>query len=273
MQPLSKTTRLTYLFGLIILFFLLLPLVIFFANGYRFKSGIGIVKTGGIYLSVPYSDATVFFDDEEIGASSFLNRSFYFEDLTPGAYTVRVVRSDFREWSRTLVVEQQLVTDAEALLLPSEFEFRELVVGTSTTATSTSISAQQYAEYESVFERSAATTSASSVAGELVVIENGDVVVRWTGEQSLPPSRFCGRPSYCVMEISIERDSAIATTSIFYGGGVLFATTEGVFFSEVDIRPTHNRVPIYPKSGANFRIVNGSVVIKDGKKFYELAGL
>src|SRR3989344_4006097 len=118
MQPFSRTKRRLYLFGFIVLFFCLFPIVILYATGYRFKAGLGFVHMGGIYVSVPYSDAHVLLDDREVGTSNILRHGFYIANLIPGVYTPRVVRQDSVSWVRTLVVEPQLVTDARALLAP-----------------------------------------------------------------------------------------------------------------------------------------------------------
>ena len=46
MQPLSKNKRRVYLIGFVALFVLCLPVVLLFANGFRFEGGVGFVKTG-----------------------------------------------------------------------------------------------------------------------------------------------------------------------------------------------------------------------------------
>ena len=92
MQPLSKNKRRVYLVGFVVLFFLCVPVVLLFANGFRFEGGAGFVKTGGIYISVPYADAVVSMNGEEVGTSGLLKRGFYIDDLTPGSYVIGVTR-------------------------------------------------------------------------------------------------------------------------------------------------------------------------------------
>src|SRR3989338_4070228 len=271
MQPLSRLKRRIYLLAFVTLFFLCLPFVMFYAGGYRFKSGFGFVQTGGIFVAVPYADAHVSLNGEEIGVSGILKSGFYLDNLTPGAYALHVSREGDYPWYRTLIVEQQLVTDVRALLVPKEITPIRLLTGTNTGASSTTIITPPTALlYRTAFEVLAAT-STEGARGEVLFVENGDVYVRIDAE-SFPPSNFCGRPSYCVRELPIERGKHISRTALFFGGGVVYATVEGgVFLSEVDIRPTPITVPLYPRAGADFRIINGHLIVKDGTALYEIS--
>lgn len=274
MQPLSPTRRRLYLFGLMLLFVILLPAVIFYADGYRYKFGVGFRQTGGIFLSVPYSDATVTLNGVEVGRSSFLQRSFYIDNLTTGTYTILAERGDSVPWIRALFVEPQLVTDARVLLVPIRFEARQLIAGASSATSTRSLPPAEFAAMQAAFRADAPTTSPSRTISDTVVIEGGNVYDRQLPSGSLPTSNFCSQPSYCVVEIQIERGADTATAVAFFRDGVIYSTEEGgVFFAEVDIRPTPVVVQLYPRPGAEFRIVGDLLVIKDGNLFYEILGL
>ncbi|MDO8522031.1 MAG: hypothetical protein Q7S08_01960, partial [bacterium] len=180
MQPLSLKKRRFYRLGLVVLFFLLFPFVIFYATGHRFVTGLGFVQMGGIYVSVPYSDARVVIDAREIGTSNVLRHGFYIANLIPGVYTLHVERDDSRPWSRTIVVEPQLVTDVRALLIPQKIELVRLVDTKAATTSERTLPHTEYLRYGAVFKLPAATTSVSSLAGEKVVVEKGNVFVRWS---------------------------------------------------------------------------------------------
>lgn len=270
MQPLSQKKRRWYLSGFILLFLICLPVTIFFANGFRFKAGYGFVRTGGIFISVPYADAVVSMNGKEIGTSGLLKRGFYIDDLSPDSYIILVEREGSRPWYRTLVVEQKIVSDARALLIPQEIEAISLAYGTSTASSTRIVSRTEYNRYLAAFLLPAATTTAGA-SGESVVIEGGDAFVRLTDPYALPTSNFCGRPSFCVSEIPIEQGKQISTNAAFFGGGVVYATEEGgVFLAEADIRPTAVSVPLYPRRDSEFRIIEGHLIIKDGATLYEI---
>ncbi|TSC87277.1 MAG: hypothetical protein G01um10148_382 [Parcubacteria group bacterium Gr01-1014_8] len=275
MQPLSNMKRRFYLVGLILLFVILLPIVIFFADGYRYRSGSGFVQTGGIYISVPYSNANVYFDRTLYGRSSFLRRSFYIDNLTPGQYVIRVEQPGANTWERTLYVEPQLVTDTSALLVPLEFEMLKIITATSTATTTRTLTRTAFQDMQTVFSKPLATTTASSVAGLSVVLEKGNVYERRNQVNNiLPPSNFCIRPSQCVSEIAIENGPDTAISAAYFGGGIIYAIKErGVFFSESDIRFAPVVVSLYPKKGADFRIIDDALIVKDEAAYYEILGL
>ena len=266
--------RRLYLVGLIVLFFCLFPIVIFYAIGYRFKTGLGFVQMGGIYVSVPYSDASVVLDSRKIGTSNILNHGFYIANLIPGVYTLHVDRPDTRPWGRTIVVEPQLVTDVRALLVPQKIELVRLVDTKVATTSERALSHTEYLRYSAALRLPAATTSASSLAGEKVVVEKGNVFVRWSLPDAPPPSYFCTRPSSCALEIAIEQGGDTATSAVFFGSGIVYRTEEGgVFFREAEVRPTAVALAIYPKYGADFRIIDGHLVVKDGAALLEVENL
>ena len=279
MQPMSKRRRRLYLYALVAVFILGLPLVMFYANGYRFQNGTGFVRTGGVIISISQSDAILSLNGAEVGTSGFLRHNFYVDNLSPGLYQVLVTREGDNPWHRTLVVEPELVTDAQAFLIPIEVTSVRLVDAAkvaSSTATTT-----PHATYESYRKAFLPTSSTSTPlvalhkpVSEVLSVEAGNVSVLWTDAETLPPSRFCLGPSSCSMEIPIESGKQTAVKAEFFGGGVVYATKEGgVFLKEIDIRPEPLSVQLYPVRGAEFRVVDGHLIVKDGTALYEITGL
>ena len=275
MRPLSPKKRLTYLIILSGLFCVSVPLVLLYASGYRYKVGFGIVQTGGIVLSVPYENAVVFLNGQEIGRSGLLNRNFYIDDLAPSAYDVRVAREGARTWYRTLVVEPKIVTGGRAVLLPEEIETILLLRNGSVSSTTRGVSAAAYNAYLDAFSTPATSTAKDRGArdsGEVAVVEDGNVYVQWLKSGTKPPDYFCGRPSYCADIISVEKGKQRAVSAMFFGGGIVYATREGgVYFSEADVRPAPVSVPLYPRARADARVVDGKLIVKDGKEMYEIS--
>ena len=270
MQPLSTRKRRIYLYALVALFFLALPAAIFYAQGYRFDQG-GVRKTGGIFLSVPYVGAEVFVDGEKIGESAFLRRSFYIGELTPDTYRVEVVREEDHPWRRTLVVEEELVTDAAAFLVPIQLDIVELTRGKGSVATTTNISRTRLNEFIAAFSREVATTTTSRLG--TLLLKDGNVSLAWM-EDEVPPSMYCEAPSECRPEIPIERGKQEAKNAAFFRDVVVYATKEGgVYLSEADLRPTALVVPLYSKPGSDFRVIDERLIIKDGERLYEILGL
>lgn len=282
MQPLSARRRLIYLLVLILVFVTALPVTILYATGYRYKPGTGLVRIGGIFISVPYSGAKVFLNGKVLGESGFLQHDFYVGTLVPDTYNVSVEEVGMLQWTRSLVVEEQLVTDARALLIKKDIGILRLVVATTTDATSsplvattTRVSPDDDAAIKAAFNKPAATSTVGTLGefrGEAIFVEKGDTYVRWMNAGEFPPSVFCESPSSCVPRIQIEASpNTKSVNAAFFMGGIVYTTLErGVYFSEADVRPGIIRMPIYEKPGADFRIVLGRLFVKDGSKYYEI---
>lgn len=274
MRPLSKRRRRFYLIVLTALFFISVPAALLYSSGYRYKSGFGLVKTGGVYLSVPYTDAIVSLNGAEIGTTRFLNKSFYIDDLAASSYVVHVERKGAHPWFRTLVVEPQLVTRAEVVLVPESPEVMRLTRGGVTGSTTRALSVDLYDAYVKAFSITATSTEdrigGADVAATIV---NGDVYVHWTQTDRLPQDNFCARPSECVQSFLLEDGPQTTYSIAFFGEGVVYATRQGgVFFSEIDVRRTPVSAALYPRRGSDMRVIDGNLIVKDANALYQIEG-
>ncbi len=266
--------RRLYLIAFSLVFVIGLPITIFYADGWRFEPGIGLVKTGGIYVSVSDANARITINDELIGESGFLQRSFYVDDLAPAAYVVRAEREGARSWRRVLIVEPQLVTSADILLLPEEITLTELVLSGSATGTRAT-PRELFENMRTQFATSTASTTlpVDERGGIQLVIEDGDILAQWTKEGQ-PPSVFCASPSLCEREISVKRFGGEALDARFFGNGVVYRTKEGgIYFAEIDIRSTPVAAQIYAAEDTDMRIIDGALIIRSGDALYEVGGL
>jgi hypothetical protein len=278
MQPFPQYQRRLYLAVFGLLFSILLPIVIMYADGWRYKSGDGFVRTGGVYVSIPYADAHLYVNGAHVGRSGFLERNFYVDDLTPSSYIVRVERSGYRPWTRVLVVDEQLVTDARAILIPTELATVRLVVATSTSSinstTTRTISSAVSSAYAAAF---AATTTASSTIpvdeanGIGIFIDRGVLYARWIRDNAFPPSPFCEKPTSCVNEIVID-DEEVVTAARFFAGGVAYATKDGeVYYKEIDIRREPVSALLTTLRSADIRVIDDSLIVKSGNNLFEIS--
>ena len=284
MHPVSPRIRLIYLALSVIAFLLTVPLAVFYASGYRLED-FSLVETGGIYVSVPVSDAVVSINGEEEGTSNLFTRTFYTDNLKADWYSVQVSREGYYPWVKKVKVEPRIVTDTYALLVPQVLTIREIEVrnnGSEEASTTRAVSAAEYATMSAAFtatstksaaSESPTTTPIAMRAGVGLFIEKGNLIARWTKDPITVPSPFCVEPASCVQEFFIEKGKETVTNAQFFGGGVVYATKEsGVILAEPDVRPTPTVVPLYSRPKAEFRIVGGALIVKDGKTFYEISG-
>lgn len=120
-QPLSYARR-TFIFRFFILIFLLvLPLVIFYATGYRFEfssDSTMIVSTGGLYISVPSEEAQIYINEEPVRDIRVFRRASYIQNLDVGIHRVHVQGDGLYTWVKNLPVQPHIVTEAQTFNMP-----------------------------------------------------------------------------------------------------------------------------------------------------------
>ncbi len=275
MQPLSFRTRITFFFSLVALFLVVVPIVMLYANGWRFSPELGLYKTGGVFVAIPYSNVTLSINGEEIGTTGLLQRSFYIDNLAASTFVLRATGKGYYPWERMVVVEPQIVTDTRVFLVSTDVAVIQLsATSTGTTTDARTIPAALYAEYNALFNAphvASSTLAVDSNENVGLFIESGDLIARWIDSDTPLPSSFCTRPSLCVTEIPVERSSDTVLDAAFYGGGVVYSTQEhGIYLTELDARPTPRIVPLYEKPGSDFRIINGVLIVREKNVFYEI---
>ncbi len=284
MKALSRRTRMVYLGVFIIIFFVSIPIAIFYAIGYRFSEfGGSLVPTGGVYVSVPTSGATVSLNGEEKGTTGLFNRGFYIDNLSSGSYAVHVSRDGSYPWYRTLVVVSGIVTDVRALLVPQQIEPIRLVRGTTanTSSTTRAVLPTQYDANLALFSPAKTTKTATTTrvlpddtqGGFELFVSGGDAHVHWSQSTSTIPSVLCIKPLSCVHDLYLKKGKETITYARFWGGGVVYTTKEsGIYLAEIDVRPTPLTVPLYLRPGAQFRLLGDSLLIKDASTLYQIDG-
>jgi len=91
-------------------------LVVFYGRGYRFNFGKGAPNLSGTGLLVATSSPD--------GAQVFVNGHLTTAtantiNLAPGTYDVKIVKEGYLSWQKTLVIKNEVVTKADALLFPT----------------------------------------------------------------------------------------------------------------------------------------------------------
>lgn len=108
---LSRGFRRSLLVIAIIVFAAASYVVILYARGYTYSfNEWDFVFTGALTLDAN-EQADVIIDDEKVGTTSVLTHEFSRGRLLPGTYTVRLEREEFSEWSKSVIIQEGLVTD------------------------------------------------------------------------------------------------------------------------------------------------------------------
>ncbi len=107
-----KTRRLTF-YIFLFLFIILALGIILYAQGYTFNlQKKSLVITGAFYLKSHPKEADIYINNEYKGKTNkFIKR------LTSGEYNIKISKSNYYDWQKTLEITSKLVTEAKNILL------------------------------------------------------------------------------------------------------------------------------------------------------------
>ncbi len=123
-----KTRR--KLFWLSVLIFLIIaPPIALYSSGWRLTSDFKIKMTGGIFVAVPESGASVFLNGKLIKNTNFLQSGVFVQNLTPDSYSVMISKDGYWPWAKNLAVAESEVAEAKAFMLPQNITGEVLLKG------------------------------------------------------------------------------------------------------------------------------------------------
>ena len=114
MKNSDKLKRAIAFYVSVLLFFVILPILLSYALGYRID-----------YMKLKaYKTGIIFINSKPSGASIYINGKLYdsltpaqIEDLKPGPYKVKVKKESFYPWEEDLMVRPNMVTKADSIVL------------------------------------------------------------------------------------------------------------------------------------------------------------
>ncbi|MDD5068363.1 MAG: hypothetical protein PHS53_00470 [Candidatus Pacebacteria bacterium] len=281
MPHMSLRRRRLYFYSFCLIFFVLIPVLVFYANGYRITKDWQVAETGGIYVYASESNADVSLNGVLLQKSGIFQRGTFLDGLTEGKYEISVSKADFSSWKKDIEVKEGFVTEGHPFLIPLNIEPVLIPEFSTSTATSTKIKNPDYADALLLFQKSLvkktlATTTLSYGEdalrnGNLVVFETGtQLQAVWLGDTNSMPYFFC-HAVLCGTDTS-------ATSTVYTNvvpkshleflprrtDVVLLETKEGIEAVELDTTFPQNAVLVYPTKTADFRVSNGVIYLKDG---------
>ena len=135
-SPLARTHRTIFFYGLLSIFIIIVPLLVLYANGYRYNpwdDNPTFTITGGMYIATQDDDSLIFVNDELVENTRFFRRATYVQNLTPGLHRVHVQGEGLQTWVKNLPVYQQIVTEAAAFTIPERPQVRPITPHMSST--------------------------------------------------------------------------------------------------------------------------------------------
>jgi len=113
------------------LFLLIVPLVIFYSQGYRIDfENKKITQTGGLFLKIWPKQVEVYLDGKLKKRTDFFFGSVLIENLLPKKYQIKIVKEGYHSWEKTLEIKEKEVTEAKNIVLfPKNPDFAILAKG------------------------------------------------------------------------------------------------------------------------------------------------
>jgi len=264
--------RRTILALCVLIFLLIVPLFLFYTVGYRWDLKLGFYKTGGLYISSPVTGSKIFVNSKEKKQTNIFQSGVFLQSLKPNKYSILVTKDDYWPWQKTLVVKEQLVTEARAILIPKEPKGEIVFWG--------NYSPLEMSKYYEIMANLKATTTEYT---RLTVNQkeklwwnpkDNKIWVEWLGAKESLPYFFCDDNS-CSDEILIFNSRSPVRNVDFYPkrkDAVIIAVQNGIYALEIDGRGGRNIQPIYKGKDPIFTTYQNenSIYILDEDKLIEI---
>lgn len=280
--------RAFYFFSFLAIFIVVIPFILLYSLGYRFTKNYELAERGGLYVFVPESNSEIYVNDELRDVTSTFQKEMFLQNLKPATYLVLVSNDLFWPWAKYVDVSEREVSPLYPLLVPKRIDMREVTVATSTQASSTRVTKNQYAQLVRLFETkqtaSVATSSVSTSTPHLYALmrkkmkvwaQDADIYAQWTGDESRIPPYFC-MDDVCDPNHLVLHGSSVVRHIDFYPGrddAVIIAVAEGIFALEFDTRKYQNFYTLYKGERPDFRVFDGTVYVRDMDVIYELINI
>lgn len=127
MKPLTKRQRSTSLIILGILFVIIAPVIVLYSLGYTLDDTFKFQKTGGIFIHSDVSNSSVFVDKEFFKSNGIFIKNTLIQDLAPNKkYLIEAHKEGYQSWIKEIYVYPSIVSEGSVLMMPNEFEIREI---------------------------------------------------------------------------------------------------------------------------------------------------
>lgn len=121
LQPLSHRNRRIVFSALVLIFILSVPLMVFYAIGYRFDltdTTKNIKSVGGMYISSEIDTVDMYVDDTLVEDMRIFRAAAYIQNLEEGVHALHVQGDGVQTWVKNLPVFPHFVTEAQSFNMP-----------------------------------------------------------------------------------------------------------------------------------------------------------
>jgi len=114
----TRKTRIVLFLSLLVLFFLVVPLIVFYSQGYRYDfENKKITQTGGLFVKVEPKQVEIYINNELTKKTDFFFGSALVENLLPKKYKIEVQKEGYLSWGKNLEIKEKEVIEAKNIVL------------------------------------------------------------------------------------------------------------------------------------------------------------
>lgn len=255
-------------------FFIVMPVVLLYSNGFRLNSSFHLVKTGGLYVSSPISGSEIFVNNNLEKTTNILQSGLFLQNLKPGEYSVLIAKEGYWPWAKKLEVEEQAVVEARALILPKDPE-GEIIKSKEIFPSEIEKYNEIMAEMREIKNLSATTTPIERyTSNEKQKVwwnpQENKIWAEWLGDKNSIPYYFNKKERELVLD-----SLYLVRNADFLPGRrdvIVVAVQNGVFAIEIDGRGGRMLQPIYKGKEPIFTLYknDSSVYVLDEETLMEI---
>ncbi len=117
----SKKVRLIIFISLVITYFIVAPILIYYALGYRFNFDTRtVISTGGFDLKIWPQETNILIDQKIVRRTNIFSNDELIQGLLPKKYNIAVEKEGYFTWDKNLNIEANKVTKLENVTLIKE---------------------------------------------------------------------------------------------------------------------------------------------------------
>jgi hypothetical protein len=284
---LKKKVRLVVFF---LVFIIISPLLVLYANGDIFGDGWSLLKTGGIYINSAPINSEIYINSKLKNNTSFFERDLLVKNLKPGIYEVMVKKEGYNTWFKKISVLNNLVSDANIFILPEKIDIRDIPkenINDFNKGTTTIKVKEPNEEYKYIADlflddlslknkktasstflnKNLGTKESPIMSGKVGLWKDKTkIFVSWYGKIESAPKYFCNNNN-CLDTIQVSVFDKEPTRIDFLSGydDVLIISLDSkVFAIQIEDNPTKSFQLLYEGKKPDFRIIGGAIYVKDG---------
>ncbi|HBE02323.1 MAG: hypothetical protein A2096_06345 [Spirochaetes bacterium GWF1_41_5] len=251
-------------------FFLSVPLIIFYSSGYSLRTGFHVVKTGGINLLFLPGGSSVSVDGKFYKKIPVFSDQLFIQGLNTGIHTIRAEKENYYPWIKRLEIKAQKVAVGYVLLVPVNPEIKNIPRYIPITGRKPGVDGQsrQYADLSVILQKNNITGKIRIKKKVVIWREGKRIFARWKGRKKMTPE-FLVDNFFFKKNLIYQAKGEILDFDFYPGRNDTILISEhghGIFTLEMDKRPPYQNAHKIMVNACNFAVINDIIYVHENEK-------